>query len=53
MYDKNTWQFWIFVLIAWVLFPVTAAWLMLTHPGAVRLSRKDCSLVNGEILLPI
>lgn len=49
MYDKNTWQFWVFVLIAWALFPVTAAWLMLTHPGRCALITKR--LLTGEMAL--
>lgn len=44
MYDKHTWQFWIFLLLAWILFPLTAVWLILTHPGR-------CALITKWVLV--
>lgn len=46
MYRKSDWQFWGCVLLAWALFPITAAWLMLTHPGRYALITKR--LLTGE-----
>jgi len=46
MYDKNSWQFWLFVFLAWALFPFMALWLWLTHPGKCALIWKK--EVTGE-----
>ena len=43
MYTKKHWQFWLFVVCAWALFPLMAIWLMLTHPG------KCAKIWNMEI----
>lgn len=43
MYDKNTWQFWVFVIISWLLFPITALWLFATHPGR-------CALITKKLI---
>ena len=40
MYTKRDWQFWLFLVISWGLFPVMAIWLMLTHPGKCALIWK-------------
>ena len=46
IYDKNSWQFWAFVGTSWILFPITAAFLMLTHPGRCALITKR--VVTGD-----
>ena len=33
MITKRNWQFWIFIFLSWITFPLMAIWLMLTHPG--------------------
>ena len=44
MYDQNTWQFWAFLLLSWLAFPITCLWLMATHPGR-------CALITKRVLL--
>jgi len=33
MWGKKNHQFWLFVFLSWLSFPILAVWLMLTHPG--------------------
>jgi hypothetical protein len=32
-YDKDDWQFWVFVICAWAAMPLMCVWVMATHPG--------------------
>jgi hypothetical protein len=40
MYNRRNWQFWVFVFVAWVTFPLTAIWIFFTHPGKCALILK-------------
>lgn len=50
MYGKDSWQFWAFVVGAWLVFPLTCAWLMVTHPGRVALITKRVLLGDWKTL---
>lgn len=33
VYTKKDWQFKLFVIVAWLIFPLVALFIWLTHPG--------------------